>query len=609
MQAKPGLPSILGQIVPRRPWFSNARLLFLASVVLSVASYYTTYLGLKQYVAADEAWLAASITFGLQAVMFAVAWLSAESLATSLRAFVGYLIIYSICALVSIFFSFSSLFNSIFDEQQRDLVNADYVRKFYQETVVTLDDGLTGQTAAMHRDILSGAEFADFRRNIESVMGLGRAAPDILSRRFAAEQAKIDDEIARLSTDLAAEKARQEALTAERSRIERQLAEIDANTTQAGGQIDADRKAATDLRARILVLEAQMEAELQGVGSAPGEGPAYRRLREERNTLQRELIPIEARLSATTANPDPRLAERDRLATALQVGAADLGQAEARVAALNRQLEDAQRRQSEAAPANTLDVSQSIAAVEDSLRRAAIDPESFSSSISKIVAQCSTLLGEIRADPQMADDATLLSCDPGQLQIVINSLQQLVERRSEFRQRCVATDVPVGKEGEIFAVIAKGTETCITLAGPANSDLRAELAFLISSRGPTAHPFVIAQNALFVDRLPVSYMAAVIATVIDLLILLVALMAQMSNDKRRENAIRSLLEVETEDKGNGKLFFVHLRPGTYNHVERRRLQQELVGLNLAFYDPKEDRLYLSAEARQYLFNLVSQLEA
>jgi hypothetical protein len=609
MQAKPGLPSILGRILPRRPLFSNARLLFLASIVLSVASYYTTYLGLKQYVAADEAWLAASITFGLQAIMFAVAWLAAESLATSFRAFVGYLIIYTVCALVSIFFSFSSLFNSIFDEQQRDLVNADYVRKFYQETVVTLDDGLTVQATAMHRDILSGAEFADFRRNVDGVMGLGRAAPDILSRRFAAEQTRIDGEIARLSTELAAENARQQALMAERSRIERLIAEIDATATQAGGQIDADRKSAADLRARILVLEAQMEAELKGVGSAPGEGPAFRRLRDERNALQRELIPIEARLSVSTSNPDPRLAERDRLASALQVGAADLGQADARIAALNRQLEDARRRQSEAAPANTLDVSQSIAAVEESLRQAATDPQSFSSSISKVVAQCSTLLGEIRADPQMAGDAALLNCDPGQLQIVINSLQQLVERRSEFRQRCVATDVPVGGEGEIFTVIAQGTEACITLAGPANSDLRSELAFLISSRGPTAHPFVIAQNALFIDRLPVSYMAAVIATVIDLLILLVALMAQMSNDKRRENAIRSLLEVDTEDKGNGKLFFVHVRPGTYNHAERRRLQQELVGLNLAFYDPKEDKLYLSAEARQYLFNLLRQLDA
>lgn len=578
---------------------STVHLMLIASIVLSVASFYTTYLGMKQYVAPEDWWLAAAITFGLQATMFATAWIASETMTTSLKAFFVYLGIYLLCAVVSIFFSFSSLFNSIFDERQKDLVNANFMRAFYQEVTLELETKLEEETTALHTQIVTGANFAEWRRKVDNVVALLRSAPEILSRRVETSRAENETALSEVRGLVAAQSAELDRLKSEQERLRAQLEALDQRLGLAQEQLTQDRELQADLRSQIAVLEARMEAELQGIGSNAGIGPIYNGLKEERDILLRELIPVETRITTAANNPDVQ--ERDRLSTKLQELASSVARIDSEVDAATRQKTDLEKLLAESSTVRTLDGLESIQLIDVAIREAATSPDALANAVDEAISICGTVLSELMSDPQLSAQTSSLSCDADALQIEIAELRSEMSIKLAFEALCRDTGLPDFPDGQAFTMLADATEACITASGIPDNELRSRLSLLEATRGPDAHPFVVAQNALFVDRLPVSYMAAVIAIVIDLLILLVALMAQMVKSGRVEKAIEAMTDVKYADRNGGKVAYVEVTPGTYNYEARRTVARDLVARDLALFDEqKEHILYITAAGRHYL---------
>ena len=589
----------------KRRRFTTVQLMFVASVVLSVASYYTTYLGLTQYVAPEDWWLAAAITFGLQAIMFATAWIASEALTSSVRAFLVYLMIYILCAAVSIFFSFSSLFNSIFDENQRDAVNSNYLSSFYQEMVLDLGRRQDERLAGLHDTIVQGEAFVAWKTSVEAVNDLLRSAPEILERRLEALRAGLENELADLQANLAALAAQIEALRAEQKAATEDIAALDLRLGAAQTRLAEDKAIQVALIGKVAELEARMEAELQGIGTTAGVGPVYKGLERDRNTLLRDLVPIETRIKTAESNPDVQ--EKGRRTSRLQEISSELARLIARDEAGRRQLAETEAKLADTGTVRNVGGLASIALIDRAIRQAATAPDAMSDAVDKATGYCSSVLEELRADPQLAQQAQPMSCGADDLQIEITNLRALVARKAAYDGQCNAEVLPDPPGGKVFETLANATELCISASGIQDSSLRSDLAFLKSTRGPNAHPFVIAQNALFIDRLPVSYMAAIIATVMDLLILLVALMAQMARSSRAEKALRSMIAVKFEQRDGGNVAYIEILPGTYNHDERKRIADEMVGRNLAIYDDKGERLYVGPQGRHYLIRELDKL--
>lgn len=94
---------------------ATATVLVLASVFLSIASGYTTYSGLTQY---TPPFIAGLITLGVQGLLFGVSWrLGKLYIAGEINPAMW--VIWFVTMLVSVFFSYSSLFSTVFSEEQR----------------------------------------------------------------------------------------------------------------------------------------------------------------------------------------------------------------------------------------------------------------------------------------------------------------------------------------------------------------------------------------------------------------------------------------------------------------------------------------------------------
>lgn len=94
---------------------ATATVLVLASVFLSIASGYTTYSGLTQY---TPSIIAGLITLGVQGLLFGVSWrLGKLYIAGEINPAMW--AIWAVTMLVSVFFSYSSLFSTVYSENER----------------------------------------------------------------------------------------------------------------------------------------------------------------------------------------------------------------------------------------------------------------------------------------------------------------------------------------------------------------------------------------------------------------------------------------------------------------------------------------------------------
>ncbi|KID58811.1 hypothetical protein JF50_02850 [Pseudoalteromonas luteoviolacea] len=122
---------------------STEQVTIVAALILSAASFATTYMGLNEFTA--NATLAALISFGMQGMMFTSSMLIADFLAEN-RLHKGFLSIYLITMATSVFFSFISLYSVIYQGEERQKREDIYFNTKVNEIKGNIKNDLNGTT-------------------------------------------------------------------------------------------------------------------------------------------------------------------------------------------------------------------------------------------------------------------------------------------------------------------------------------------------------------------------------------------------------------------------------------------------------------------------------
>ena len=552
-------------------------LMVASALALSAASFFNTYKGMTEYMGNPV--MTSLIAFGLQGIMFAMAWIIAQWMGTGHGRVLMMLAAFTACALVSISFSFSALFNFIYTQNMRDQANLGFMRRFYQQAVGDLEKAQMAKLEATHNALVASAEFKEWDADLQQILVLAQNVPEVLGARIAENAAEADRLVTRTIESIATTKS---GLT----RAKAAVATHNATISRVNGEIAQKRdvlnglnKESDDLEVRVAALEGDMKLELEGVGSAAGDGPKYRLLKAERDTLFRELSlkkvtlssqdervrGLEEQLGIAETALSEATAEQARLSSILQQGEARLTEISAKVQNGGTQSTGA------------LDPKAAMQQISEGIQAASRSASGFGQVTSQVIQVCESLRAEMLPVPELAQSLDALACRSAGFQAGASELAALDDALVAFRSVCNPSEFATGSTNvEVFESAVQKIETCLSQSGADVADARQELATLVSSRGPDAHPFVVAQTALFVDKLPLSYMALFLAVIIDVLVLAAALLAELVGQSRRHRALRALSEIriETIDSQPMPVVTLDATHGLYKaiRVEAHRLQ-------------------------------------
>lgn len=549
-------------------------LMVVASLGLSVASFYTTFAGMTQYMSVP--WVTALITFGLQGTMFAMAWIISSMLGTGLRNIILMLFTFLLCAFVSIFFSFASLFGEIYTEEMRDQVNSGYVRSFYQDAVVELDTQLAERASARHRSLISSPEFQTWRTDVTEVVTVARNAPEVLRSRSERIQQNLSISIQTQEARIASITAQIGVLNPGQNADEERISRLKADIERAEQQLSAMSRQQGELAGEIAIIETEMEAELTGVGTVAGRGPKYRRLENERDLKIREKIGVDVQVERLEALIPDFNNQKAQLEGGIVNVAAENARLSAQLEAAQSTLERDRADLEEAQAVAGEGMLAQVDLLQRNLDRTQRGPEGLGEAIGLVLKTCAEIYDELVNDVELKDRLESVSCNAATFQNQVNDVVGLAARLGNFRLNCQPGSEITGEgAGDLFDNSVRKVEDCLSQSALPASATRSDLTALIASRGPDAHPFVTAQNALFEDRLPLSYMAGLLAFIIDCLILLAALLANFVGKSRREKALRALLHVNFDE--NGAAFVEVPR----NHSMLKTIEEEATQMQLA----------------------------
>ena len=158
-------------------------LMVASALALSAASFFNTYKGMTEYMGNPV--MTSLIAFGLQGIMFAMAWIIAQWMGTGHGRVLMMLAAFTACALVSISFSFSALFNFIYTQNMRDQANLGFMRRFYQQAVGDLEKAQMAKLEVTHNALVASAEFKEWDAELQQILVLAQNVPEVLGARIA----------------------------------------------------------------------------------------------------------------------------------------------------------------------------------------------------------------------------------------------------------------------------------------------------------------------------------------------------------------------------------------------------------------------------------------
>lgn len=425
-------------------------------------------------------------------------------------------VIFLVCMTTSVFFSFDSLFSTIFSDAERR--RAADLRT--QSTVASLVSDLGALTVRRQLEqkaaFLRSGEWRTYAHTLDALTGELKTVPDAIDRYLRSGQ-QVEQEAAanRQATLAVAEN--------ERLQVTSRLAGLSSRIRLVQGRAETLASAVKRLNQRVfdkdreaIAKAAEAEAEARGIGvtSRVGRGPKYRelveehrRLKEEKNTLELQLRSYSTRLEAARKE----LADLEGRAAAERSG---LSQLDIRTASARGADESTKRKR-------LADALRSRAKAE--LQRLERDRIAFEqnptrSGMDALQAQCARIVGLISGSPVLTNKVDMSVCNPSKAHEAAVQLYALDAGAAALRTKCSAEEGLAGVTG-MEPQIA-WARSCLRLSGLPTSDvaeMRAGIDALERNRDDKAHRFIVTTNA-FTDGNQLAYLALAIAIAIDALV-------------------------------------------------------------------------------------------
>lgn len=441
-------------------------------------------------------------------------------------------IMFLACMTTSVFFSFDSLFSTIFPQSER--ARAAELRAQNQVAGVVADIGQTiDRRSAQEAESLFNSEgWKAYDENLTKLASAAQGAQGEIERYFNEQvesrnrtiQAQ-QERIATAQSNEAGLAAKKTSLTEERSRLASERPGLAAEHAQKKNALDA---LAREIDAKRVEALAEQKG-VEGTGKA-GRGPVYRERMAELSKMQAAYNIAEERTNNAKKRLETvqsRLAQIDRELAAIDGDLATY-RAEAQTAEQRIQLAQGNDTQALAARLDPARILTSFEAAKAEFRQ-----KPNVENLNALQQQCSQLLGAMASTDATKGSVRAIDCDPKQASEAASLMFALNAGAKTFEMRCAGGDKLEANKStdQLFGFARK----CLADSGLPSKEtdaLRAQINSAELNRDDKAHRFVVTWNA-FQDGNRLAYLALAIAVAIDLLVFMSGLFGA--------NAVRSPL--------------------------------------------------------------------
>jgi|GEM_PF-5649698 len=568
--------------------------MIVASLALSVGSFYTTWIGMMEFVGSDTIGVAISfiITFGVQSLLYAISWGIAQNWRLGGTRLISSALMWLICAFISGFFSFYGFFN---EQGGRDLLTRHlYINTAIQTTVQGIADDLAKRVEDRHRAMIESDEYARWMNGgIEKVISDSQQLESAISQTARLETNRLRNQIQDNRLEIA-------RLRGERERTTRNL----SNSQSDIDNVRADVKQLEDDVARLSREIPNLADELTSLGirkeqeARTGTGPRFRALELDENTTRAALESARQELALKQDRLADRRTDLEDMEAILRAGGV-----QSVVTAFNTEIEklDAESREFQD-DIEKLEARRAFDANSEITRVEAIRREFENKNYdrySTLVDNCIDLENVIK-DHRPAG-ATSVDCRSPYVVQSINELRQLEADVVRFRAECLDT-LPSVEDNKLDPLIEAATE-CLPMQPDARKRSEAFLTMteLKSKRGDDANPISAAGVALFEDQQANAVLALILAISVDLLVLICAIIGRHSGDSERVRAIDLLFDHARKYDDDGFEYLVSMPQDSNQRAIVSELINMLLRENLAeFRDPTGETIALRPGARERL---------
>ncbi len=284
----------VAQRVAKWLWVKKERdglvgLAILCGVSISIASFYTTFMGSLTFFGYSPWQIAFAflLALGIQGALYIASWMVAEEFATHSRVrlrnqpalrdqiFVKHFSKIAsalVCAFASIFFSFASHFENVYGAERLALANVQNARSDTTKVLVRAETAIIDERNAVSERLKSSDEWAAFNNGLEQLLKVAEKQPDLMRKALNERRATVEGDLAKIRSE---KEVKEKSLAEIAGKIEAiqalgaAPAATQANDNAALAQLE---QTAATTRTRKLMFERAAEIELS-TGNDPERVP------------------------------------------------------------------------------------------------------------------------------------------------------------------------------------------------------------------------------------------------------------------------------------------------------------------------------------------------
>ena len=427
-------------------------------------------------------------------------------------------LMFTACMLTSVFFSFDSLFSTIFPQQERE--RAAQLRTTNQIAGIIADLGgtITKQQGASIDGLFTSAEWKEYASRLNDVIAIARGAPVQIAELARQELENQQSMRAGFQERKASASSQQVRLSKHKEELLADVNKLNEEVPPVAAEVDRLKGEVFTKDSEILAKKAEMQAEAGGVGGTliAGQGPEFQKRRKELDDFAKLKAILDGQLKDREAQLKTK---RDRIASAL----AELAQIDGEIGKLTGEIEVADKQIADAVAPNeggvlaaskaSLGVT-SYGSLDDAFAQFRQHPER--ASFDAVQQQCAALLTVFDRVPAIKSVAQAkgVRCDPSIVAEPVARVFALEEGLAAFKSRCAKPEsLP---QTTVDDLIGFGQQ-CVQTSGLAGQDTayyRSQINSIGLNRDDKAHRFVVSWNA-FLDGNRLAYLALGIAFALD----------------------------------------------------------------------------------------------
>ncbi|MEM9027044.1 MAG: hypothetical protein AAGC70_01600 [Pseudomonadota bacterium] len=444
------------------------------------------------------------------------------------------------CMATSVFFSFDSLFSTIFPQDERKRAAELRAQNQVAGVVNDISNIATKRRIQEAESLFTADGWARYESELNAVTRVANRAPEAIRKQIAAELEVQRQRVATLEEKKASARSGQAGLAANKIRLTEELSRVQAARPEAAAKVGEFKGVVSTIERRLDEQRAVVLAEERGVeGSGKvGRGPMWRAARAEQAKIMAELEVAKRRLKGH----NDRLVTIDKRISTIK---AELAQSDGDLARLNGEAQTADQLIS---VAKTNDNASNIVNVDPAAGVAALERarQTFRQSptqatLLSIQTRCQSLQNAALKVQTLRDEAARVNCDPGSASEAAARVFALNTGIQTLEAKCIGGDkLPQTGGADALFAFARGCVQDSGLPSDATDELRTRINLIELNRDDKAHRFVVTVNA-FEDGNKLAYLALAIAIAIDAMVFMSGLFGA--------NAVRSPLSDVPSHKG------------------------------------------------------------